>query len=405
MAHLGKKTKQSTYFKLFIFCSLCILFFSCEKKEEPPVIPGGGTPDIVTPFQMGNVPFQTINNSMDAEVLDLNKDGNLDLILAMEYVQNLVLLGNGEGGFVAIDTLFANLNFDSEDIAIGDFNADGNMDVVFVSEDNATNEYYQGQDDGSFKNVTDLFPVTGITNGIDASDVDADGDLDLFMGNNGLNFLLINDGLGNFTNEANSRIPTIFDSTQDVEFGDVDNDGDDDILLGNEDSNYLLINDGKGVFEFGSLPLKVGVIEETREADFADIDGDGYLDIVFANVNFFPPQQKDPANRILINDGNGQFTDETINRYVGENTYISLDVDFADLDDDGDLDMLIANAFGSPNQIFLNEGGIFTDETDQFISTTISGGVDVEVADFNNDGKPDIYFGVFDGFDHLLLSK
>ena len=83
-------------------------------------------------------------------------------------------------------------------------------------------------------------------------------------------------------------------------------------LLENEDGNKLLINDGNGVFsDESSIRLPQGLNIETRKVAFGDVDGDEDLDAFLSNVMFIPG--KDRQNRLFINDGNGNFSDSTAN--------------------------------------------------------------------------------------------
>ena len=96
--------------------------------------------------------------------------------------------------------------------------------------------------------------------------------------------------------------------TQDIGVADIDQDGDSDLVLGNEDDNEVLINDGDGRFTDETaprLPLRDGP-EETRNVDFAH--GDGDLD--FANVHI-STSDADAQDRLLLNDGRGHSTDKT----------------------------------------------------------------------------------------------
>lgn len=76
-------------------------------------------------------------NSMDVEAVDLDADGDLDLLIAVEFRDNLILLNDGSARFSFPEAMaaFADKYHDSEDAAIADFNRDGRPDVVFVSED------------------------------------------------------------------------------------------------------------------------------------------------------------------------------------------------------------------------------------------------------------------------------
>ena len=343
--------------------------------------------------------------SMDAKSIDIDHDGDLDLVIANEHNHNIILINDGKGNMTdgTKDRLPPNWH-DSEDIALGDFDKDGDVDLIFVSEDDKVNEYYWNDGKGFFKTAKYPLPVTGKSNAVITSDLDKDGDLDLLIGNDGQNFALLNDGKGKFTDATAQVLPKGTQTTQDLELGDVDGDGDLDLIVGNEDDNQLLINNGKGVFKDETakrLPLEAGK-EETREADFGDVDGDGDLDLVFANVNF--KQVKNHQNRILINDGKGVFKDETATRLPQEKRH-SADADLIDIDGDNDLDLLVGNGFGKVGfQIMLNNGkGIFQDKTRDILKPFVADVIDIEVADFNGDKLPDFYLCNFRGDDKLFL--
>ena len=144
------------------------------------------------------------------------------------------------------------------------------------------------------------------------------------------------------------------------------------------------------------------ISEETREADFADVDNDGDLDIYFANVMMFT--RKSPIQRLLINE-NGKYVDKSDQQLNFNTISGTLDADFFDIDNDGDQDLLLAKLDGLA--IGINDGkGNFKEQTNQWLETSISSIiVDIEVADFNGDRKPDIYLSCFRGGDTLLLMK
>ena len=343
--------------------------------------------------------------SMDAKAIDLDKDGDLDLVIANEHRPNIILINDGKGNMTnASAKRLPAHRHDSEDIALGDFDKDGDVDIIFVSEDDKVNEYYWNNGKGFFVQAKFPLPVTGKSNAVITTDLDKDGDLDLIIGNDGQNFALLNDGKGKFVDATAKILPKGNQTTQDLELGDVDGDGDLDLIVGNEDDNQLLINNGKGIFRDETakrLPLQIDK-EETREADFGDVDGDGDLDLVFANVNF--RQVKDHQNRLLINNGKGFFKDETTARLPKEKHH-SVDADLVDIDQDQDLDLLIGNAFGEDGfQIMLNDGkGVFKDKTQEILKPFAVDVIDVEVADFNGDKLPDLYLCHFRGNDKLFL--
>jgi hypothetical protein len=372
------------------------------------VVPSDSLLVIYKDVSTTNLPLGSLGgNSMDANMEDIDNDGDIDIVIAGEFIPNILLINDGKGIFTDESAeRLPQVVHDSEDIGIADFDMDGDPDIVFVSEDDQVNELYFNDGDGFFTDVSNRIPVNGTSNAVLAVDVNNDSIPDILIGNQGQNIVLINDGNGLFTNETTQRLPANTNTTQDLEWGDIDNDGDNDLLEGNENGNRLLLNDGDGFFTdvtVNQLPLPPAG-EETREADFGDVDGDGDLDILFANVTFTQGQQS--QNRLLLNDGSGFFTDVTSTNLPA---FISntVDGDFIDVDIDGDLDILTAQAFDATYQALLNDGtGIFTDRTDEvFLPVPTGNGIDIEAADFNGDDLLDLYLTGFQQTDYLYLAE
>ncbi len=358
------------------------------------------------------------HNTMDVRIGDIDNDGDPDLVLAVEYFKNVILINDGKGNFTdgsdRLPDKTATQNpapwryypyHDSEDVALEDFDNDGDLDIVIVTEDDEINEYYINDGKGYFTDHSTEFPVTGVTNAVIAADFDNDGWTDLMLGNNGQNYYLRNNK-GRFEDATADRMPVMEDITQDLEAFDFDQDGDPDVIVGNELDNILLENDGNGFFSDVTgryIPEEYQENGETREADFADINGDGKVDLYFANVTLF--QGMPPVQRMLIWDNNRRkFNDEALLRLGFTDTHSVVDADFADLNSDGAPDLLFQTLEGP--RIFINDGqGFFTDRTRQLIPGLSGMGIDVEVYDLNGDGKPDLYFGNFRTSDFYLIQE
>lgn len=348
--------------------------------------------------------------SMDAKPADLDADGDLDLVIANEFRPNILLLNDGSGRFSDASERLPAAEHDSEDVGIADFDGDGDLDVIVVTEDDQTNEFYLNDGSATFTDAGDRWPVTGTSNAVVVADLNGDDAPDILVGNNGQNNALINDGSGQFTDATGARLPAREDVTQDLELGDVDGDGDADLIVGNEDDNRLLLNDGSGVFTDApdAIPLR-DAPEETREADFGDVDGDGDLDLFFANVQLFV-DGADPQNRLLLNDGTGRFTDATAND-LPTDTLRALDGDFVDVDADGDLDIITANVRSpendirsAPYQVWRNDGsGVFS-AVGLLPQSATGRGLDIEAADYNGDGRVDLFLASRGTIDRLLLN-
>jgi FG-GAP-like repeat len=129
---------------------------------------------------------------------------------------------------------------------------------------------------------------------------------------------------------------------------------------------------------------------DTLDVDFADVDKDGDLDIYIAEGTASPEPR---ANKLYINDGSGNFTDETTTRLPDSPPANSTEVDFADADSDGDLDAIVANL--GPEQLLLNEGtGHFVDASASNLPTPLdlfnNISSEARFIDVDKDGDKDI---------------
>lgn len=226
-----------------------------------------------------------------------------------------------------------------------------------------------------------------LTKSVDMADVDGDGDLDIWFGiSDAADQLLLNDGAGVFTDSGQT-----LDSgrTFYVEFADVDGDLDPDAIVGRLLSTMAVwVNDGDGNFVDSGQYL--GTNAARRGGAVADIDDDGDLDIIEATDTSTAP------NRIWLNDGNGIFTDSGQN--LGE--VFTRAAAVGDVDDDDDIDILFAN--NGRNTLYLNDGnGAFTDSGHVF---SVTGTFDVALIDIDDDGDLDIFEanGRLDGEPNLV---
>ena len=247
--------------------------------------------------------------------------------------------------------------------------------------------------------------------GVSISDVNGDGLDDLYISQPGglPNRMFIQNADGTCTDVSADSGTDWLNQAHGSVFGDIDNDGDQDLVVGVQDGLLVMSNDGAGKFTVArGLILPAAV---PYSLTLADYDQDGDLDIfaccydrrsgvnrhrIFAKAIPYHDANNGGRNVLLRNDatpaeGNWQFRYVTKDAGLDENNRrFSYAASWEDYDNDGDLDLYIANDFGR-NNLFRNEGGRFKDVAKEAGVEDVSAGMSISWGDYNNDGWMDIY--------------
>ncbi len=319
----------------------------------------------------------------------------------------------------------------SNKVELADINGDGKVDILFANGgkydepgDPEPSRIFLNQGaDQPFKEATqDIFgDAKYLTRAIKARDVNGDGAVDLFLATTyqTQSQLYLGDGKGGFKNATTELLPQMVGSFGDVDFADVDGDGDLDIVLadwgvGNPMKNEggitrLWLNDGKGKFtDVTAKMMPSTLVKFSWELDFADIDNDFDLDLLVSS-------KMGAGTLVFINNGKGKFTDESAARLPQyPNNY---DCATMDLNGDGFVDLVTVNdgehvnpddPYSRRNSIFFNDGkGHFTDVTSKVLALRDNPGVDDNLSvflDVDSDGDADFIIGSLSGLDRLLIN-
>jgi enediyne biosynthesis protein E4 len=328
-------------------------------------------------------------------------------------------------------------------VALIDYDNDGRLDVFFTngarlvdpmaagmgpdkSDPKYWNRLFRQTPEGTFVDVTEAAGVSGATQnrygmGVAVGDYDNDGFADLFVTNYAANTLYRNNGDGTFADVTRDAGVAGGQWSASAGFFDYDNDGHLDLFVtryvdwsfennrycGEKKPGYraychpdnydgltdlLYHNDGDGTFTDVSVEAGIAVPNgKGLGVSFADYDGDGFTDVYVAN---------DSVQSFLFeNNGDGTFAEVGLLAGVGFNedgkTFAGMGVDFADYDNDGHPDVIVTDLSNERYRLFRQNGdGTFRDATNPSGiggATLLFSGWSTKFFDYDNDGWKDIF--------------
>ena len=315
--------------------------------------------------------------------------------------------------------------------AFFDMDGDGHLDLLLVQSGRiaappgtpAGHRLYRNRGDGTLEDVSDrsgIAAVSGYGMGAATGDYDNDGDVDLYITGLGANVLLRNDGRGHFVDVTATAGAAGSGWSTSATFVDIDADERLDLfvtryldwsleterecysLTGSIDycspknydapaTNLLFRNNGNGTFTDISRAAGLGAAVGNGLGVIADdVNGDGRIDVFVANDG--------TPNHLWINLGHARFAESALMSGVAIDQdgapKAGMGVHAADVDDDGDNDLIVMNLDTEADSFFRNEGRFFIDDTTSVglrVASRRFTRFGVALMDFDNDGRLDLY--------------
>ncbi len=319
--------------------------------------------------------LHTINKtaiSTDIQTYDIDFDGDMDIFYSDHY--NVYFLENINYGQSFEQTTLSQISYNIYNIKLVDIDSDNDADLVVADAQGDkvfwlenTNGYGNFSSENIIDNTCDG-PIT-----IDTADLNNDNYIDLLCSAVNGNEIIIYDNLGNGNFNKRIIIDTI--SIYASAFLDVNNDNYKDIIYSSSNKLTWLQNDGTGNFPSDNI------FSDTSSYSWliklADLNNDNYKDIIYTpNYDL----------NILKNNQDATFDEENIYSY-----YTIMDFDYADLDNDNDLEILMAQR--SADKVNWLENFNNADSFALQLPVNVISPQEIAVADINNDNYTDIVIG------------
>lgn len=377
---------------------ICLLFllFTAKHEAQSALKQTKISFELIKTGDLVNTPA----DSRSVNFVDVNQDGWEDIFISngpKGGQNNQLFINRGDGTFRVVDNDPLVLdNSPSDGASFADMDNDGDLDAFVVTWYGEPNLFYQNQGDGSFRLVKQAGIDTTNTFSETASwgDPDGDGWLDLYVTNSTdfatnspevqRNLFYKNQG-GRLHPDENWRQSAQI--SRSANWADYDDDGDADLFIANEENqvNQLYQNEGMGEMRLQATALGLDTLSSTS-GSWADVDNDGDLDLFVANW-------LRQTNQLFYNEGEGRFRKLNLSP-EGADGGCSFGSAFGDADNDGDLDLFITNAFCRgelQNFFYRNDGrGNFSRDTISFPSLKTVSSYGVAWGDIDNDGHLDL---------------
>lgn len=357
--------------------------------------PIGSSRDIAFADSSHLLPDSTSASGVAMGVTDMNNDGKDDII-RLKNTRDLSIDYQEDPGGEFTSLYVGNASFINQwGMAIGDTDNNGYPEIITGGYFDGLH-YFQANSNGSSYTKTTFSNPSIFLQAINFVDIDDDGLLDIFACHDiGSNATFRNTGNGVMSYDS-SLIDTSTTPASDNSgnygsvWTDYDGDGDLDLYISKcragvssrtdpRRVNQLFRNNGDG--SFSEVAAEAGLDDGAQSwtADFADIDNDGDLDVFIGNHM--------EASRLLTNDGDGTFTEVTTSSEISITWKVIQSV-FRDFNNDGWVDLLVT---GAEQELWLNDGdSTFTLAENPFGANAMES---CAVGDLNSDGFPDVYAG------------
>lgn len=335
----------------------------------------------------------TPSGSRSCNFLDYDRDDFQDILITngkQGGEDDMLYHNERDGSFTLASDTVCHDGDPSDGATCGDYDNDGRVDIYVSNWYGVDNLLYHNGGAGFARIDTGIVPLDGgYSETASWGDMDGDGLLDLYVANsdgNFRNFLYRNLGGGAF-----EKVATLVPATEQyrsrcVNWIDMDLDGDQDLFVANEagQRNNLYRNDGYPTFTKVTTGPAVTNLRTSHSSSWADYDNDGDFDLMVANYN--------QASELFQNDGSGTLTQVAMP--FGSDVGCSFSSSFADYDNDADLDLFVTNGYCTSytrNFLYDNNGdGTFTRNMAEPMAIDSGSSYGCAWGDYDNDGFQDL---------------
>lgn len=349
---------------------------------------GGFGFDAQQKFTVGQGPVALIT-------ADLNGDAKLDIVTVNSTSNDLsVLLGVGDGTFVAESRLVLPVDAAPLDVGAGDLNGDTFPDLVATNTGLGTLTLFLGAGDGTFAIGVEA-PAGGGPRSVALADLNGDGKADIVCANRETNNVSIL--LTNATGYNDMVTRGVGGGPRTVRLADLDGDTVLDMVVSNPSSGDFSILPGLGGGTFGSLQ-QVDMDALPTRFTLGDLDGDNDPDIAVVLFSLATDPAALGLTAVLLNDGDGNFDTEP--RYFGARGG-SIDIAAGELTNDSRIDLVTANNTTDDISVLVGRGDGSFESDERFAVGTRPRSV--VAGDLDEDNTPDLVVGNLDSGDISVL--